>query len=115
MIFRALILPLLVVAAPAAAQTSGCVRDASGALQCAPKVTNGNERGVSPIPKLPRRDLAADAVGRAREQAQAMKNAMDRQQQEADDVAADRRALACRSAPAAEREKAAAAAMPCSR
>jgi hypothetical protein len=86
-------LAFLLGAAPAAAQTSGCVRDASGALHCASRPTtyapNPGRRTVST------RDLSAAAIARGRAQAQSMREAADRQRQDTDARASEQRRMEC--------------------
>jgi hypothetical protein len=98
---RPLALSIALAAGPAAAQTSGCIRDSSGALQCAMRPVTPAERGTVPVRKLPRRDLSADAIARTRAQAQSMADAIDRHRQDADDRALQRRQLACPGSPPA--------------
>jgi hypothetical protein len=89
----ALAAPPLLLAAPAAAQTSGCARDASGSLVCS----------VAPSPALPNsarritptRDLAAAAQARSLAQAQALRDAADHQRQAADKRAGLRPSPTC--------------------
>ena len=96
---RALAFALLLAAGPAAAQSSGCVRDATGALQCgvgsAPSGVNSNiaRRAAST------RDLSAAALARSRAQAQAMREAADQQRQDSDTREAQRRDFTCPASP----------------
>jgi hypothetical protein len=88
---------LLLAAGPAAAQTSGCVRDAAGALICAarpaPYLPNASRRIGST------RDLSAAAAARGRAQAEALRDSQDQHRREANARAADRRGLACPASP----------------
>ncbi len=108
-----LTLSLILIAGPAAAQSSGCARDASGALHCAmrpaPSVPNAARRSTST------RDLSAAAVARGRAQAEAMRDAAARQRSEADARAVQRYELACPGSPPPTNASQPPAARPCSR
>ncbi len=90
-------LALLIAAGPAAAQSSGCVRDSSGALACstspAPILGNQARRQSST------RELSAAALARSRAQLQAMREQMDGVARNADARAAGRQSLACPASP----------------
>jgi hypothetical protein len=108
-----LALCLVLAAGPAAAQTSGCVRDASGALHCAvrpaPSIPNAARRPLST------RDLSAAAVARGRAQVEAIREAAERHRNEADARAAHRHELACPGSPDITSASQPPAARPCSR
>ena len=86
-------LAFLLAAGPAAAQSSGCVRDSNGTLQCAMR---SSPSAVSAV-RTPgfNRDLSAAALARARAQSEAMREAADRQRSDSDSRQAQQRDFAC--------------------
>jgi hypothetical protein len=88
-----LALCLMLGAGPAAAQTRGCMRDASGAFSC-------TARPIVAIPNAARRtsstrDLSAAAIARGRAQAESIRDAVDQQRRDADSRAGQMHQLGC--------------------
>jgi hypothetical protein len=67
----------------AQAQSSSCVRDASGALQCASQRTP-LPRGGAPLRVVPRNNLTADALRRSNAIAEQRRDAIEQQRRETD-------------------------------
>ena len=99
----ALALAFLLAAGPAGAQTSACVRDATGALQCAMRSAPA---GVSSVRRpASHRDLSAAALARARAQSEALREAADRQRSDSDAHLARQRETTCPgTAPSASQD-----------
>jgi len=80
---RLLVIAVLFLAAPAAAQVSGCVRDGNGVLQCGIRSSPGEVRTAVPSRNPARRALDVDAARRQAEALQAERDKREREQQEA--------------------------------
>ncbi len=86
------------LASPVSAQMSGCVRDATGALQCTLQRSLG---GAAPVGTIRRPDLGADALRRSNAMIEARRQAVDQLRTEREE-AADKRRKDCRDRAAGD-------------
>jgi hypothetical protein len=92
------------IAAPSSAQMSGCVRDATGALQCTLQRSPGGTGPAASTRAIQRPDLGADAVRRSNAMIEARRQAIEQQRTEREE-AADRQRRECRDRAAGDAGK----------
>ena len=90
---RALLLSLVFLAAPAAAQ-SGCVRDATGALNCTTTRYSDPRVGLGAT-RMPRHVLTPQVSARATAQTQAILDDHDSQRRQSDALVTHQRLSGC--------------------
>ena len=76
---------LLAVSAQAQGQTSGCVRDAAGALQCSMQRNLAPRSPVDAVRVIPRADLSVDARRRSNALVEQRRDTLDQQRRQVDE------------------------------
>lgn len=76
---------ILVPGSGAQAQSSGCVRDSTGALQCTMQRSQPQSGSIAPMRRIPRADLSADALRRSNALVEQRRQLIEQQGRETDE------------------------------